>query len=101
MGCNNCPHVTCPHALPQLSVCDCNECEEGVLVLDPASGPCWRLACNSSQYACVCVCVCACVCVHVHVFMFGHVCVHLLCMDACVCLCCVVCNCCSKFLPQV
>ncbi|XP_065913915.1 DNA topoisomerase 3-beta-1-like isoform X2 [Dysidea avara] len=49
MGCNHCPHVTCPHALPQLSVCDCSECEDGVLVLDPASGPCWRLACNNSQ----------------------------------------------------
>ena len=50
MGCNRCTHASCPHALPQLSVCDCTECEGGALVLDPASGPCWRLACNDIQY---------------------------------------------------
>ncbi|CAD5215795.1 unnamed protein product [Bursaphelenchus xylophilus] len=48
-GCNNCFHPSCPQsAITQgVSQCltDCNN-RTGVLVLDPQSGPKWRLSCN-------------------------------------------------------
>ncbi|XP_013414482.1 DNA topoisomerase 3-beta-1 [Lingula anatina] len=46
MGCNECTHPTCPHALGQNGVASCVECENGVLVLDQSSAPKWRMACN-------------------------------------------------------
>lgn len=46
MGCNQCTHPTCAHSEESLGVADCSECENGSLVLDPTSGPKWKLACN-------------------------------------------------------
>ena len=46
MGCNECTHPTCIHAMTQNSVSSCVECENGLLVLDQASAPKWRIACN-------------------------------------------------------
>ncbi|KAI4569052.1 hypothetical protein MJG53_014670 [Ovis ammon polii x Ovis aries] len=45
-GCNECTHPGCQHSLSMLGVGQCVECESGVLVLDPTSGPKWRVACN-------------------------------------------------------
>ncbi|CAG9836094.1 unnamed protein product [Diabrotica balteata] len=45
-GCNSCSHPTCPYSLTSNGVCNCAECEYGVLVLDPSSGPKWKLGCN-------------------------------------------------------
>uniref|UniRef100_A0AAR2JDV6 DNA topoisomerase n=1 Tax=Pygocentrus nattereri TaxID=42514 RepID=A0AAR2JDV6_PYGNA len=46
MGCNECTHPSCPHSLNSLGIGQCVECETGVLVFDPNSGPKWRMACN-------------------------------------------------------
>ncbi|MCI4392818.1 hypothetical protein PGIGA_G00150460 [Pangasianodon gigas] len=46
MGCNECTHPSCPHSLNSLGIGQCVECETGVLVFDPTSGPKWRMACN-------------------------------------------------------
>uniref|UniRef100_A0A7E4VYT0 DNA topoisomerase n=1 Tax=Panagrellus redivivus TaxID=6233 RepID=A0A7E4VYT0_PANRE len=49
VGCNRCTHPTCKHGMMTQSICQClNACNNGagVLVLDPQSGPKWRLACN-------------------------------------------------------
>lgn len=46
MGCNECTHPTCVHAMTQNSVSSCVECENGLLILDQASAPKWRIACN-------------------------------------------------------
>uniref|UniRef100_A0A8C4WGZ8 DNA topoisomerase n=1 Tax=Gopherus evgoodei TaxID=1825980 RepID=A0A8C4WGZ8_9SAUR len=46
MGCNECTHPTCQHSLSMLGIGQCVECENGVLVLDPTSGPKWKMACN-------------------------------------------------------
>ncbi|XP_065332165.1 DNA topoisomerase 3-beta-1 [Cloeon dipterum] len=45
-GCNACTHPSCPHSLNSNGVSSCVECDGGVLVLDPASGPKWKLSCN-------------------------------------------------------
>ncbi|KAK7933693.1 hypothetical protein WMY93_004589 [Mugilogobius chulae] len=45
-GCNECTHPSCSHSLSSLGIGQCVECESGVLVLDPTSGPKWRMACN-------------------------------------------------------
>ncbi|CAI9157407.1 unnamed protein product [Rangifer tarandus platyrhynchus] len=45
-GCNECTHPSCQHSLSMLGIGQCVECESGVLVLDPTSGPKWRVACN-------------------------------------------------------
>lgn len=46
-GCNSCQHPTCQHSLSSLGVCSCNECENGVLVLDSTASPKnWKLGCN-------------------------------------------------------
>ncbi|KAJ3659335.1 hypothetical protein Zmor_011025 [Zophobas morio] len=45
-GCNSCSHPTCPYSLNTNGVCSCVECESGVLVLDPSSGPKWKLGCT-------------------------------------------------------
>ena len=44
-SCSSCSHPTCSHGLNSLGVSGCPECP-GVLVLDPASGPKWKLVCN-------------------------------------------------------
>lgn len=46
MGCNQCTHPSCPNSLNSNGICSCVECDGGVLVLDPASGPKWKLGCN-------------------------------------------------------
>ncbi|XP_027703283.1 DNA topoisomerase 3-beta-1 [Vombatus ursinus] len=46
MGCNECTHPSCQHSLSMLGIGQCVECESGVLVLDPTSGPKWKMACN-------------------------------------------------------
>lgn len=46
MGCNECTHPSCQHSLNSLGIGQCVECDSGVLVLDPTSGPKWRMACN-------------------------------------------------------
>ncbi|CAG0884439.1 unnamed protein product, partial [Darwinula stevensoni] len=45
-GCNMCTHPTCPYSLNANGVSSCMECPQGILVLDPASGPKWKLTCN-------------------------------------------------------
>ncbi|KAG7234286.1 hypothetical protein INR49_005247 [Caranx melampygus] len=39
MGCNECTHLSCQHSLNSLGIGQCVECDSGVLVLDPTSGP--------------------------------------------------------------
>ncbi|KAG8034089.1 hypothetical protein G9C98_008570 [Cotesia typhae] len=46
LGCNSCTHPTCPHGLNSNGVSSCLECDHGILVLDPSSGPKWKLGCN-------------------------------------------------------
>lgn len=46
-GCNRCSHPTCPHGRNAHGVSACVECDSGVLVLDPASMPKWKLVCNN------------------------------------------------------
>lgn len=45
MPCTFCLHPTCRHSMVKQGVCACPECN-GTLVLDPVSGPKWRLDCN-------------------------------------------------------
>lgn len=45
MPCTSCPHPACRHSMVKQGVCACPECN-GRLVLDPVSGPKWRLDCN-------------------------------------------------------
>lgn len=47
MPCSHCPNTTCPHARAQLRVDDCPSCETGQLILDPTSGPKWKMCCNN------------------------------------------------------
>lgn len=54
MGCNLCPHFSCPHAKPQQRVDKCPECEHGILVLEPhfnigGPAPKWKIACNNAR----------------------------------------------------
>eukprot|EP00088_Acartia_fossae_P065027 TRINITY_DN80070_c0_g1_i1.p1 TRINITY_DN80070_c0_g1~~TRINITY_DN80070_c0_g1_i1.p1 ORF type:complete len:232 (+),score=38.94 TRINITY_DN80070_c0_g1_i1:43-738(+) len=44
--CSACTHPTCSHSVNRHGVSSCVECESGVLVLDPASIPKWKLVCN-------------------------------------------------------
>lgn len=46
MGCNECTHPSCQHSLNSMGIGQCVECDGGVLVLDPNSGPKWKMACN-------------------------------------------------------
>lgn len=49
LGCNECTHPECPNSFTTQGVLPCmNSCfnGKGVLVLDPQSGPKWRLSCN-------------------------------------------------------
>ncbi|XP_022705600.1 DNA topoisomerase 3-beta-1-like isoform X2 [Varroa jacobsoni] len=48
-GCNACTHPTCPHSMMSNGICGCPECAAGVLVLDPASAPKWKIACNRCE----------------------------------------------------
>ncbi|KAL3266012.1 hypothetical protein HHI36_010201 [Cryptolaemus montrouzieri] len=45
-GCNSCTHPTCPYSLNTNGICSCSNCEFGVFVLDPSSGPKWKIGCN-------------------------------------------------------
>ena len=45
-GCNSCTHPTCTHGQNFQGVSNCVECEYGILVLDQASIPKWKLGCN-------------------------------------------------------
>ncbi|XP_076061847.1 DNA topoisomerase 3-beta isoform X3 [Oratosquilla oratoria] len=45
-GCNLCSHPTCQFGRDNVGVSLCMECPNGILVLDPSSGPKWKLACN-------------------------------------------------------
>ena len=45
-NCSSCTHPTCLHGVNSLGVSSCVECDMGVLVLDPASIPKWKLVCN-------------------------------------------------------
>lgn len=47
-GCNLCSHPTCRYSRDNVGVSQCMECPTGILVMDPASGPKWKLACNRS-----------------------------------------------------
>jgi hypothetical protein len=46
MPCTTCLHPTCRHSPARQGVMPCPECGVGVLVLDPTSGPKWRLDCS-------------------------------------------------------
>nr|CAG4639781.1 EOG090X00WU [Daphnia pulex] len=48
-GCNQCTHPSCTYGLNATGVASCGECPNGILVLDPTSGPKWQLACNQCQ----------------------------------------------------
>ena len=46
-NCSNCTHPTCSHGVNNLGVSGCVDCDAGgILVLDPASIPKWKLVCN-------------------------------------------------------
>lgn len=45
-GCNVCSHPTCQYSRDNVGVSRCMECLPGILVMDPSSGPKWKLACN-------------------------------------------------------
>ncbi|KAK9679112.1 hypothetical protein K7432_016409, partial [Basidiobolus ranarum] len=48
MGCNHCPHPTCPHSLTVNAIISCpDEICQGVMVLDGTSAPRWKLGCNT------------------------------------------------------
>ncbi|XP_065835336.1 DNA topoisomerase 3-beta-1-like [Oscarella lobularis] len=44
--CSMCTHPTCKHSMTAHKVGACWECPSGDLVLDPTSGPKWKIACN-------------------------------------------------------
>ncbi|KAK2705952.1 hypothetical protein QYM36_016090 [Artemia franciscana] len=46
VGCNACTHPSCPQSLNNNGICGCTDCDSGVLVFDPSSGPKWKLSCN-------------------------------------------------------
>jgi len=45
-GCNLCLHPTCPQGFYVNGIASCLQCDNGVLVLDPSSGPKWKVGCN-------------------------------------------------------
>jgi DNA topoisomerase-3 len=45
-GCNLCLHPTCPQGFYVNGIASCLQCDSGVLVLDPSSGPKWKVGCN-------------------------------------------------------
>ena len=55
MNCSLCPHESCLYSKTQNTVEKCEECEHGVMVLEPhwqTGGPAqkWKIACNSPKY---------------------------------------------------
>lgn len=50
MPCTTCLHPTCKHAPSRQGVMQCPECQMGMLVLDPVSGPKWRLDCSRCSF---------------------------------------------------
>ena len=52
MGCHQCSHPTCEHALPARALRDCPETKScgGTLCFDPTSGPLWKAICNSCNF---------------------------------------------------
>ena len=44
--CSSCTHPTCQHGLNNLGVSGCGDCDSGILTLDSASIPKWKLVCN-------------------------------------------------------
>nr|CAB3267171.1 DNA topoisomerase 3-beta-1 [Phallusia mammillata] len=48
-GCNACTHPGCIHSRYTLGVASCISCENGILVLDMASAPKWKMACNDNR----------------------------------------------------
>lgn len=50
MPCTLCPHPTCKHSMIKQGVSSCPECDGGTLVLDPVSGPKWRVDCNRCSF---------------------------------------------------
>eukprot|EP00210_Caulerpa_lentillifera_P003718 g3551.t1 len=50
MPCTTCLHPSCPHSAITHGVSACVGCDEGTLVLDPVSGPKWRLDCNKCPF---------------------------------------------------
>lgn len=50
MPCTLCPHVGCQHSTARKGVTPCPECDAGTVVLDPVSGPKWRLDCNLCSF---------------------------------------------------
>ncbi|KAI8468313.1 MAG: DNA topoisomerase [Monoraphidium minutum] len=50
MPCTTCLHPTCKHAPSRQGVMQCPECQAGMLVLDPVSGPKWRLDCSRCSF---------------------------------------------------
>ena len=49
--CATCPQSTCPQNKDKLIIDHCPICEDGLLLLDPASGPKWKMCCNTLMYA--------------------------------------------------
>ena len=50
MPCTLCPHSGCQHSFLRMGVTACPECDNGTVVLDPVSGPKWRLDCNTCSF---------------------------------------------------
>lgn len=50
MPCTLCPHSGCPHSFLRMGITACPECDDGTVVLDPVSGPKWRLDCNQCSF---------------------------------------------------
>ena len=50
MPCTLCPHMGCQHSFLRKGVTPCPECDAGTVVLDPVSGPKWRLDCNLCSF---------------------------------------------------
>jgi len=50
MPCMLCPHSGCLHSFMRMGVTACPECDDGTVVLDPVSGPKWRLDCNTCSF---------------------------------------------------
>ena len=48
MGCNECLHPSCPQSLTKKKIADCQECDQGVLTVDPNSMPKWKILCTKS-----------------------------------------------------
>lgn len=45
-GCDLCTHPTCAQSFSSNGLSVCLECGGGILVLDPGSGPKWKICCN-------------------------------------------------------